>query len=161
MGIMVVIMGCTPTAVIDPVGSNDWNPNNYNPEIPTNLEGKTWISPGIIEIGNLYPGAEAEWVIKIHNGNSTATNFIISYRFPNDTKAGYSMPPSSTQLWVTISSPNIFLQPDETKDVLVNIKIPSGAVNLQPKWEFWTSVVEKTGGMLETEMCTRWLVIMR
>jgi hypothetical protein len=157
---IVLVSGCgaPPTEI---VGSNQWNAANYNPEVPANLEGKTWISPGVVEIANMYPGAEAEWVVKIHNGNSEPTPFSVSYRIPNNTRTGYFMPPSSAQIWITISQSYIVLQPGETKDILVNLKIPNGAPNIPNQWEFWTVVTEKSGGMVETEMATRWLVKMR
>ena len=36
-------------------------------------ENRTWISPGVVNIGNFHPGARAEWPLTVHNGNEYIT----------------------------------------------------------------------------------------
>jgi len=42
-------------------------------DIETKLINNTWISPAKVEIGNYYPGARAEWTIRVHNSNEETT----------------------------------------------------------------------------------------
>jgi hypothetical protein len=42
-------------------------------DVETKLMNNTWISPAKVEIGNYYPGARAEWTIRVHNSNEETT----------------------------------------------------------------------------------------
>lgn len=155
----LVLVGCGGDKV---VGQQNPPKTNTPFEEPTGeLANKTWISPGVVEIGNFESGNEAEWILKIHNGNKIPTAFTVTYRIPGNTSEGFSMPPSSAQIWVTISETTPLIAAGETKDILVNLKVPSGARNIQPKWEFWVSVVEKSDAMIQTELCSRWRITMK
>jgi len=43
------------------------------PDVESKLVDKVWISPGKVMIDNLYPGAQAEYSITVHNGNDLET----------------------------------------------------------------------------------------
>lgn len=123
---------------------------------------RTWISPGKVMVGNFYAGAQAEYPIKVHNGRSETTMFEVKYRYPDNVDSGYSFPTSQVQDWVIIADETPVLAPYETREILVTLAMPNGAVSPGDKWEFWVSVVDKgQTGMVVTELCSRWLISMR
>jgi hypothetical protein len=147
-------VGVTPTITPQPTQPTTEYPN----EPPSNV---TWISPGKVEIGNFFPGATAEWSVRVHNGNDVDTEFLIKYRYPDHVGDGYSYPSSEVSNWVTISTNSLVFGPHETRDIPVALIMPSGAVSPGHKWEFWISVVDNSQeGFVKTELCIRWLVTM-
>lgn len=133
-----------------------------NSEVEELLYDRTWISPGKVHVGNFYPGARAEWSLSVHNGKDTATSFAITYRYPDHVGEGYVKPAVGVQDWVIIADPTPVLAPKETREILVVLAMPEDAVVFAPKWEFWISVMDTTQvGMVQTELCSRWLVTMR
>lgn len=123
---------------------------------------KTWISPGKINISNYYPGATAECWLTVHNGNYKAANFNIEYRDPSYTAEGYDKITTMAEDWVIIAGPSPVLEPYETRDILISLKVPSSLTNLPKKWEYWISVMDNSqSGTVITELCSRWLISMR
>lgn len=156
---------------------------SYNPpaNVPTNSlpsnglpadgqppENITWISPGKVGIDNFYPGARVECytgavcALNVHNGNDYTANFLISYRYPDHVEIGYVKPTNEVQDWIVIVDPTPVLAPYETRVIPVILEMPTYAEAPGDKWEFWISVMDKTQtGMVQTELCTRWLITMR
>lgn len=137
-----------------------WVPTGDEP--PAN---RTWISPGKVTVSNFYPGAQAEYAVTIHNGNDYSAAFSVTYRVPDHVDGGYNFPPAECADWVIIADGAPLLQPyDEsgsTQDITVTLAMPKGA-EAPDKWEFWISVIDASQmGMVRTEMCVRWLIIMR
>jgi len=160
------MVGCsTVPAEVPPVPTTPTIPSSPNPasdpDVEARLVDKTWISPAMVQIGNYYPGARAEWSIRVHNGNDTMAEFVVTYRVPDYVKEGYSMPPVEARDWVIIVDPTPVLAPKETREILVVLVMPKDAKITSQKWEFWISVMEKTGGQVVTEMASRWCVVMR
>lgn len=125
-------------------------------------EDITWISPGKVMVANFYPGARAEYPLTIRNGNNSTSTFEVKYRYPNNVEEEYAFPLEEAQDWVIIADPTPVLMPKETRDILIAIEMPEGAVNPASKWEFWVSVIDTTQtGTVRTELCSRWLVTMR
>lgn len=123
---------------------------------------RTWISPAKVQIGNFYPGARAEWDLTVHNGDNTTAEFAVAYRTPDYVATGYSMPPAEASSWIIIADSSPVLMPYETRDILIALDVPVTAVIAANKWEFWISVKDVTqGGMVQTELCSRWLVAMQ
>ena len=122
-----------------------------------------WVSPTEVEIGNYYPGARAEWLLRVHNGSDSIAKYDIGYRIPysNNLRDGCQMPPAEAEDWVVITDSTIIIMPKETREVLVVLAIPNGAEVSSKKWEFWTSVAKQGQGMVATEVCVRWLINMR
>ena len=127
------------------------------------LYDRTWISPAMVEISNYYPGGSASWSLRVHNGKDTEARFLVAYRVPDKVKEGYAMAPVEAGDWVIVADPTPILAPKETREIRITLVVPAstGAEDLPVTWEFWTSVIEVTGDMIQTEMCTRWLVSMR
>jgi len=122
----------------------------------------TWISPGKVEVRNFFAGARAEWNVTIHNGNSKAAEFTVKYRKPDYVASGYTEASLEAESWITITDPKPTLLPRETRDILVVVEIPEGAVVEADKWEFWISIKDITqGGLVQSELCSRWLIEMR
>lgn len=121
-------------------------------------QDRTWISPGKVQIGNFHAGAQAEWPLTIHNGNDYAASFATKYRVPNKVEEGYAYAPIEARDWVIIADPTPVLMPKETREILITVAMPNGAI-APNKWEFWISVKDTTqAGMVITELCSRWLV---
>lgn len=156
--LILTVSGCTST--VSPVTMPPIQPVGNTSEVEARLIDSSWISPAQVDIGNYYPGAKAEWLIKVHNGNEKATKFAITYRVPSDTKSGYSFPPDEAQDWVIIADTTPIFAAKETREILVTLATPKSAL-MKGNWEFWVSVIEQGQGNIETEMASRWLVSMR
>ena len=128
------------------------------PEIEE-LKDVNWISPGKVSIGNLYPGATAEYPITVHNGYDDKVEFAITARQPDQVLEGYEALPLEYLSWVTISQPKLILGSKQTADVLIIVTMPEDALYAGKKAEFWISVVDKSQeGMVLTELAARWLI---
>jgi len=114
-------------------------------------------------VGNFYAGARAEWPLLVHNGNDTPTTFSIYYREPDHTGEGYVEAPPEAKGWVIIADCTPVIAPKTTQEIMVAIEIPRDyGGQLPPKWEFWIGVKDTTQtGMIQTEICSRWLISMR
>jgi hypothetical protein len=112
-------------------------------------------------VGNFYPGARAEYLLSIHNGNDEPAEFSVTYREPGNTGEGYVTAPSGAEGWVIIADPAPVLAAKETRQVLIALEMPKGTKS-PPKWEFWIAVKDVTQtSMVQTELACRWLVEMR
>lgn len=122
---------------------------------------RTWISPGKVNIANFYPGGQAEYYISIHNGNSKDSSFKVTYRIPGRIREPYLSPPEAAKDWVIIANQTPIIEPYTTKDILITLYMPDDAV-APDQWEFWVSVIDEgQKGLLQTELCSRWLIDMR
>ena len=122
----------------------------------------TWISPGKVVVGNFHAGGRAEYPITIHNGKDVTTEFAVYYRIPDHVPEDTTKAPDMVQDWVIVADPTPVLAPYETRDILVVLAMPQTAVDPAPKWEFWVGVKDNSQtGMVQTELCTRWIVSMR
>lgn len=125
----------------------------------------TWISPGKVHVGNYYPGARAEWPLTIYNSKDVEATFSVLYRYPDFVTEGYDKPPLEAGDWISICTDyehTVTLKPQETRDVLVALVMPSDVIIESKKWEFWVGVTEVgRGGLVMTELAVRWLVRMR
>jgi hypothetical protein len=129
---------------------------------PPELHDKTWISPGKVDVEDLYPGAEnVEWPLKIHNGKDEPAEFSVTYKEPSNTGEGFVAAPPEAKDWVIIDDPEPMLAAKETKEVLIAVEVPKDA-EAPPKWEFWIVVKDVTQtGMVQTELACRCLVTMK
>ena len=153
----ILITGCGGTNTSNPTPTPTATAE-YIQEPPQNV---SWINPGKVEVGHFYPGATAEYLMTVHNGNDYPANFIIKYRYPDHVGEGYSFPSDDVANWVTVSGNDVDFQPYETKDITVSVTMPTGAVSPGNKWEFWISVVDDSQeGFVKTELCVRWLITM-
>ena len=62
------------------------------------LEDKTWLSPGKIQISNLSPGSSVKQDLEIHNGNDYETKFKVYYRTPDYVETILSLPRECQEL---------------------------------------------------------------
>ena len=157
----LLLAGCTqpspPPGETPPVEP----PVVETPEPPPELYDKTWISPGKVMVSNFYPGARAEYLLSIHNGNDELAEFSVIYKETGSPSEGYVTAPSAAQDWVIIADPAPVVAAKETRDVLIAVEMPEDA-EAPPKWEFWIAVKDVTqAGMVQTELACRWLVEMK
>ena len=62
----------TTTSTISTTSTNSTTTtkiSNIDAEAEARLINDNWVSPAEVKIANYYPGAKAEWAIRIHNGN--------------------------------------------------------------------------------------------
>ncbi len=150
------------TTPVETLPASLTNPTS-DPNVEARLVDQTWISPAMVQIGNYYPGARAEWSIRVHNGKDVPAGLLISYRVPDNVKEGYDTAPVEAKDWVIIADSTPVLAAKETKEILVVLAMPKDPILVPEvkKWEFWVSVMETKQGQVQTEMCSRWLVVMR
>ncbi|HUW46102.1 MAG TPA: hypothetical protein VMW50_09965 [Dehalococcoidia bacterium] len=155
---VLLLAGCSQVTPITPyIPPADNAPVNGQPPVD-----RTWISPAKVQVGNFYPGARAEWELSVHNGNDATAEFAVVYREPSYTAGGYAGPPAGAKEWVIVADSSPVLMPYETRDILIALDVPVTAVITADKWEFWISVKDITqGGSIQTELCSRWLVVMQ
>jgi len=150
VAVLLLLAGCGPSS-----------PVIQKPQPGPELYDKVWISPGKVEVGNFYPGARAEYPLTIHNGNDQPAEFSITYRVSNDTGEGFVIAPDGAQDWVIIADPAPVLAAKETREVVVGVEMPEGA-EAPAKWEFQVVVKDTSqGGMIQTELASRWLITMK
>jgi hypothetical protein len=167
----LLLAGCLPQSTADNTAPNSSTPTIPMENTPSNStmvldnpppENVTWVSPGKVNVSNFYPGARAEYPVTIHNGNNVATEFLISYRNPDNVATGYSRPSSKVQDWVIVADETPVLAPKETREVMVILEMPKDAKVFAESWEFWISVKDNSQtGTVKTELCIRWLIDMR
>ena len=122
--IIIGLLGLVGCATVVPSSNLTAPPSSSNPDIEQTLADRTWISPAMVQIGNYYPGARAEWAIRVHNGKDTPTEFLVSYGEPSYTKEGYKRAPTEVQDWIVIVDATPVLAPKETKEILVVLAMP-------------------------------------
>ena len=120
------------------------------------ISGSTWVIPARVILDNMYPGSYADQTIKIHNGKSVSSRYIIRYKAPDSD--GSVAPPKNSDQWVTISNPNPVVKSGETYNVLVAIYIPTDAA--PPSWKFWIST-QDVSTPDHPEMYQQWEVNMK
>jgi hypothetical protein len=126
----------------------------------TKLVDKTWISPAKIQIRNLGPGSSVKQNVRIHNGNETATEFLVYYRTPDYVEASFVTAPADARNWLTIGEEILSLAPRQTKEIQVVLNLPEDA-QIPERWEFWIAVKENNGSQVVAELASRWLITMR
>jgi len=85
------LVGCVQPVYVTPASTPFFTPtpipvsDEYIPSDKPPIEGeidKQWICPGIIEVGNYYPGAIATWELWIHNGKDIPVQYQVAYKAP-------------------------------------------------------------------------------
>ena len=145
LGILIVFNGCKPAETVD------FTPDNF----------QTWVSPGIVTIGNFYPKATAEYNLTLHNGNSESTKFYLAVKEPTRVAKGYVKAPDYVKQWVTFYDSEPILEAQETRNILVTIIMPDTKEQVPDKIEFWISAREEQGGTVQIEYATKWRIDMR
>lgn len=128
-------------------------------EIEKNLDKVIWITPGKVNIGNLFPGAQAEWNLRIHNDRNESVSFAVVNRSPDYTEKGYISLPYK---WMTIETDVdglITIAPRSVRSVPVVVKFDPRDKPYFKKYETWISVMDTSQtGMIKTELCSRWFI---
>lgn len=128
--------------------------------IETRMIDTNWISPGKVTIDNLYAGAQAEYVLRIHNGGSQATIFQVTARQP-DGSAVNKLPLDCFD-WVQIPKNAIYAPAKSTVEMNITVKMLKDTGMRGKTYEFWLSVIDNSqSGMVQTELCSRWIVSTR
>jgi len=172
----MIILGCIFLAILGCLGWFFWDDlDNYltginsQPmtvivlagEIGTSLtsEGKVssdYISPGKLEINNVFRESSSEFTMKIRNGTSIDNKYSISVREPDRLEEGYSVIPLS---WISLSRKEIIILAGETKDIFITINIPKHISS--KKLMFWFSVKNENSSTVKVELCSKIMVNIR
>jgi hypothetical protein len=121
----------------------------------------TWLYPGMVNIGNYYPGAKTSYYIQIHNAKNESREFTVTYRNIERTKLGYDLPPVEAKDWVIITDPKPLIAANETRKILIVLAVPEDVIIESKKWEFGVVAKELGQGFVEEQLACRFLVDMR
>ncbi len=137
---VVILSGCSSIAPISSPSSGILDTNTpTTPVLPSGQkppDTSNWISPAKVNLGNFHVGANAEYPITVHNGNSKPSKFLVQLRVADYTSAGYAPAPLDVlQDWVLIADSTPVLNALETRDIIVVITMPSKPDPLQT--QFW------------------------
>jgi hypothetical protein len=143
-----------------PAGTSD---NGTASEIEKGLEKVAWIYPGKVYIGNLFPGSQGEWTLRVHNEKDVPNTFLVYLRHPDWTDPEYGMLPEKFDSWIIIEGVDtqgqIEIAPQSVKDILITVKMPSDHSASGKKYETWIGVKDNSQtGMIQTELCSRMLI---
>lgn len=159
--VVSALAGCSPAPDMEDAQAEVTNISQPASEKETEIWNEDWITPAIVEVGNYYPGARAEQIIRIHNGSDEQVEYRIYCRQPDNPREDYVKLATFDTNWIEIERELPTLEAKETKEVLVALAIPED-IEIEPeKWEFWLAVSEATDEMIQTEMAIRWLINMR
>lgn len=129
------------------------------PDIESKLVDSNWISPGKVMIGNLFPGARAEYLLTVHNGNDVETPFALTVIKPHYVAEGYQPMPEEYYSWITISDAKPVIAPKQSMDILIVVVMPDDVSYPGQKIEFWISVIDQgQSEMIRTELVSRCLI---
>lgn len=132
----------------------------YSSSIENSMIDTNWIMPGKVNISNLYLGAQADYVLRVHNGGNTQSIFEIKARQPDNTIV--EKLPIDCMNWVEISIPSVLIMPKSTVDVPITIRMVSDINMKGNNYEVWLSVIDTSQkGMVQTELCSRWFIATR
>lgn len=159
-----VVLGSEP-----PVSDNKTGGVLYNADKPTagsavgieaSMVNVNWISPGKVTITNLYKGSQAEYTMRIHNGNPNTAVFRISVRQPDGD--GFNKLPVECLGWVSMPFYVVTIPPKGTYELPVTVKMLTDTEMKGKNYEFWVSVIDGSQtGMIQSELCSRWLISTR
>jgi len=118
------------------------------------------IDPGKVFVDNLFPGAEADYKITIHNQNDYEATFAVKVREPDYTETDYEPLPYPD--WVTVTPNRVTIGAMKQSEVLVLVSMPEDAVYGGKKAETWISFMEQeTEGMIKIDIASRLLISTR
>jgi hypothetical protein len=133
-------------------------PSSENKTMEKDLEKVVWINPGKVFISNLFPGAQAEWNLRIHNEKSVANDFFIYYKVPDYTDTGYEKLPEKFRQWIVMND-KVTIPPKSVGEVLITVKMDKNDYAYMKKYEAWIAVMDASQeGMIRTELCSRWFI---
>jgi len=141
-----------------PPGTSD---SGTGAETEKRLEKVAWIYPGKVYIGNLSPGTQGEWTLRIHNEKDVPNVFKVYLRYPDWTDTEYESLPKKFESWVIIDvvDGQVEISPNSVQEVLITVKMPSDHFATGKKYEMWIGVKDNSQeGMIQTELCGRMLI---
>ena len=142
-----------------PPGTSD---SGTGAETEKRLENVAWIYPGKVYIGNLSPGAQGEWTLRIHNERNIPNIFKVYLRRPDWTDSAYEVFPEKFDSWIIIDvvDGQVEVPPKSVQEILITVKMPSDHFAAGKKYEMWIGVRDgsQEGLMVQTELCGRMLI---
>ena len=120
------------------------------------------IQPGKVYIDNLYPGAQAEFLITIYNQNDYESTFVVRARTPDYTAEdeGYGIFPHLE--WITVTPERVIISAGDTGEVVITVDMPEDADYGGRKSEVWISFNEEGApGMVQIELASRLFISTR
>ena len=122
------------------------------------LSEVAWITPGKVYIGNLYPGSETEWSVRIHNEKTIPTEFLVYAKTPDSVMEGYEKLPEEFMKWIVVDR-KLSVAPRSVGDVNVIIRMGPESLAAGKKYEVWIAVMDNSqNSMVRTELCSRWFI---
>jgi len=89
------------------------------------------------------------------------TKFTIEVKPPDWADQAYVDEIKEVVDWIIIVDPTPVLAPLETREIMVQIKMPFNSKITMKQLEFWTVVVSDQKGQVQVALATRWIITMR
>lgn len=160
---VILVMAIFTTACVN-INNNDIQNSTADADFiarQSKYYNVTWVSPSDVQIDNYYAGADADFTLYVHNGKDVVVSMKIDAESPSYTKDGYELAPSSVVDWVYISDKSFVMQPKETREILVSLRVPSNQYIEAEKWEFRVTVFEQGQGNISKGSAIRCFVDMK
>lgn len=130
-----------------------------NYETEKKMENVIWITPGKVNVDKLYPGAQGEYTLRIHNPKDVPATFSIYRRSPDSLTEGYSALPVKFQGWITATPSTLEVPAKSVGETLIRVQVGFLDKVSQNKYETWIGVMDASQkGMVVNELCSRWLL---
>ena len=156
MKYLVIILALVLISIVGCVSSEDIE--RTNTQMPDDV---TWISPGKVEVSRFHPGAEADHLVSIHNGDTSDKEFKVFVQSPSRARDGYTPATPEMLSWAHIDSSVVSVTGCSTVDVPVTLLMPENT-EAPDQWEFWVVCADNDpSGIIVTQLASRWLVEMR
>jgi hypothetical protein len=128
--------------------------------IEIGLMNTNWVSPGKVTIDNMYKGAEADYMLRIHNGTDIDTIFDVNPRQPDGIRDDKL--PLDCMDWIQLPQYSVYIPAKQTFEIPVVVKMLKDTNMKGKTYEVWISVIDKgQKGMVQTELCSRWIISTR
>jgi hypothetical protein len=158
----------TPTEVIVNTNPIDYDPlqpdqGSYDSGRPANAPStEHWISPATYNTTNYRAGYTAKFTIRIHNGNPYSTPFSVLYTHPDNVDVGFAAATYSVKDWVKISEEYPVIEAFGTREIVVTLSMPEGAIAPANQWLFWVCAKDiSQDAMIQTRLCLKFKVTMQ
>jgi len=130
-----------------------------NYETEERMKDVIWIAPGKVNVDRLYPGAQGEYTLRIHNPKNVPSTFSIYRRSPDSLSEGYSALPVQFQGWITATPSTLVVPAKSVGETLIRVQVGFLDKVSKNKYETWIGVMDVSQqGMVVNELCSRWLL---
>jgi hypothetical protein len=145
--------------IVDTVIEPTIVPSGTVNEIEKQMEKVIWLTPGKVNIDNLYPGGKGEYIIRVHNPKNETMTFTIYNREATTCTEGYYKLPPEFNKWIIITPSTLIVPAKSVGEVTVKVEVGLRDKATNKKYETWIGVIDAgQTGMIRNELCSRWMI---